>query len=672
MTQKPNAAPEELPENYCGNTPLMRQYFATRAENASILLLMRVGDFYEAYGPDAVLIAADLQITLTGREDGGTRVPMAGVPYHAVERYLARLIRAGRRVAIMEQMEDPRYAKGLVKRKVTRIVTPGTVLEDSMLEARSNNYLVAAVVGDPVAGIGVVDVSTGEFLATELTGGERETRLLDEIARLGPAEILVPAETPEAVLDAIRRTSDASLQLTGGDRATAPGNSSRQQLLNHFGTTSLRGFGCEEFTAGLDACALVLRYLRETQAAALAHIRNLGTYSTRDYMVLDGAARRHLEITAPMGDGGRAATLIGVMDETLTPMGGRMLRRWLDEPLLDVAAIRRRHAAVNHLARNELLRTEIRRLLRGVGDLERLMSRTSACLADARDLIALHDGLARLPDIGALLADPIEPLLAAQRELLLRPTEAEALIARAIVESPPAGLREGGIIRPGYDAELDRLRTGGQDARIWIANLETTERQRTGIGSLKVGYNAVFGYYIEVTRANLAKVPAEYIRKQTTAGGERYITPELKEYEAHVLGAEEKSVELEALLFASVRDSVARSSEQVLGLARAVAAVDVTACFAEAAVRRRWVMPEVDESESVDIKAGRHPVIEQLAEQGSFIPNDCLMQPDQRMFIITGPNMSGKSSYLRQTALIVLLAQCGSFVPADSARIGIV
>lgn len=670
MSDRP--APATLPPDYAGNTPLMQQYFATRTEHPGILLLMRVGDFFEAYGDDAETIAADLHITLTGREDGGVRIAMAGVPHHACERYVARLIAKGRRVAIMDQVEDPRYAKGLVKRRVTRVVTPGTVLEDAMLDAKTNNYLVAAIVGDAVAGLSVADVSTGEFLATEIDGERRTDRLLEEIVRLEPAEVLVPDDAPEELVEAIRASCAAAVTGCGREAATRRARDSRELLLGHFQTQSLRGFGCDDFTAGLDACALVIRYLSDTQASALTHIRTLSTYSTQDFMVLDAAARRHLELTTALGEGGRARTLLGVIDETLTPMGGRLLRRWLEEPLLDVSRITRRHQAVEELARAPIRRGDVRELLRGMGDMERLVSRSAAGLANARDLVALKEALLRLPDISSALAGSTAETLVDVGRRLACPPDAARRIAVAIADDPPAGLREGGLIREGCSPELDRLRQIARDARTWIANLEATEKERTGIASLKVGYNAVFGYYIEVTKSNLAKVPANYIRKQTTAAGERYITPELKEYEAQVLGADEKSVELEYELFVGVRERVAENAPEVLAAARAVSELDVLAGFAETALRSSYVRPIVDDGDAIEVGGGRHPVIEKIGPLGAYIPNDCRLDADSRMYVITGPNMSGKSSYLRQVALITLLAQIGSFVPADSAHIGVV
>lgn len=684
---------------YIPKTPLMQQYFNARAEHPGVILLMRVGDFYEAYGEDADTIAAALNITLTGRDDGGQRVAMAGVPHHSAERYIARLIRKGFRVAIMEQVEDPKFAKGLVKRRVTRVVSRGTVFEDSLLDAKANNYLVAAVVGEPVAGLGVADVSTGEFLTTELDGERRTEQLIAEICRLEPAEVLVPEGEME-LADLIRQATGAPVTLylparfqrRSGETAIHASrithHASREVLTRHFGTPSLRGFGCEEYTAGLDAAALVLEYLKETQVNALAHITTLSTYSTRNYMMLDAAARRHLELTTSLADGGRGRTLLGVLDETLTNMGGRLLRRWLEEPLLDVGRIEQRLDAVEELTKEEILRGDVRELLKGVNDIERLVSRAAAGLANARDLVGLKESLKRLPCLGELLTPCRSELLrgvgcrvsgvgaGSAEPHPSRPmpcARIAALIDRALVDDPPATLHDGGLIRPGFSAELDALRAAASEGRAWIANLETEEKARTGIASLKVGYNAVFGYYIEVTKANLAKVPPDYIRKQTTANGERYITPALKEHEAKVLGADEKAAELERNLFVDVRERVAEASAELLNVARAIAELDVLACFAEGAVRHRYVRPQVDDGEVIAIRGGRHPVVERLQGGVSFVPNDCHLDcGENQLHIITGPNMSGKSTCLRQVALITLLAQIGCFVPADAATIGVV
>lgn len=653
-------------------TPMLRQYVEMKAERPDVILLMRVGDFYEAYGEDAELIARELEITLTGRDIQGLadRYPMAGVPFHALDRYLARLVQKGFKVAICDQVEDPRQAKGLVKRKVTRVVTPGTLVEDALLDAKSNNYLVAAVWGDPVAGVGVVDVSTGEFLVTEIPGDAGLPKIVEEVSRLCPAECLVP-EGMDELADAIRDACPATLTRLGRDKLP---RQARVALLEHFGTSTLRGFGCDDYTAGLDAAAALLTYLRETHMGAIAHIRTLAVYSTEDAMTLDAPARRNLELTQGLADGAKGKSLLSVLDATQTAMGGRLLKKWLDAPLLSVERINRRLDAVEAFHADPLTRGDVRDALRGVSDVERLMARISTGTANARDLVALKLSLSRIPEVAGRAAqienDSVRALCAELDGL----PEVTDLLEQALIDEPPLSLREGGIIRDGFDAELDELRHISRGGKTWIAELESSERERTGIKSLKVGYNAVFGYYIEVSRANLSLVPSEgYIRKQTTAQGERFITPELKEMEAKVLGAEEKIAAREYDLFCGVRDTIAAHAASVLKVAQAVARLDVVASLAEVATRNRYARPVVDDGAVIEIKAGRHPVVEKLSGSTVFIPNDVLLDngPNQ-LHIITGPNMAGKSTVLRQVALIALMAQVGAFVPADAARIGLV
>ena len=652
-------------------TPMLRQYVELKAERPDVVLLMRVGDFYEAYGEDAETIARELQITLTGREVQGLdeKFPMAGVPFHALDRYLARLVQKGFKVAICDQVEDPKQAKGLVKRRVTRVVTPGTLVEDALLDAKSNNYLVAAILGEPVCGVGVVDVSTGEFLVTEIPADAGLPKVVEEVARLCPAECLVP-EGMDDLAEALRAACPATLTTLGRDKMP---RSARTLLLEHFGTTTLRGYGCEDFSAGLDAAAALLGYLRETHMGAVAHIRTLATYSVHDAMVLDAPARRNLELTAGLADGAKGKSLLSVLDATQTSMGGRLLKKWLDAPLLSVERINRRLDAVESLHEDPLIRGDVRDALRGVSDLERLMARISTGTANARDLVALRESLGRVPEVAARAAqienEPVRALLAEMDGL----PEVTDLLARSIVDEPPLSLREGGLIKDGFDADLDELRAISRGGKNWIAEMEKAERERTGIKSLKVGYNAVFGYYIEVSRPNLPQVPDSYIRKQTTAQGERFITPDLKEMEAKVLGAEEKIVAREYDLFCRVRDTVATHAAPVLKVAQAVARLDVIAALAEVASASDYTRPVVDSGDVIEIKAGRHPVVEKLNGATAFIPNDVLLDagPNQ-VHIITGPNMAGKSTVLRQVALIALLAQVGSFVPADYARIGLI
>jgi len=655
-------------------TPMWRQYHAIKKEHPDILVLFRLGDFYEMFGADAELAARELELTLTHRDFGkDQRLPMCGVPHHAVERYLARLIAKGYKAAICEQMEDPQTAKGLVKREVTRVVTPGTVVEESMLEAGSNNFLLALAEDAGVWGIAVVDVSTGEFLVTELHGEEARAKALEEVGRLQPAEVLLPPSlaAEETLRQALALHGQPTLTKFTYDRLSL--GPPDHFLCQFFRVASLRGFGCEQMPCAVEAAAHVLAYLQETQKSALEHLTALGTYSTSDFMTLDAATRRNLELTQSIRDGSRSGTLLWLLDQTLTPMGKRLLKNWLLQPLTDVARIQQRLDAVEELHRDALLRQEVRARLRQVYDIERLVAKSASARANGRDLIALRHSLYLLPQLRELLHDADSVLLRRCAEQLGDPHATAELIEVALREDPPTSLQEGGLIKEGYSAELDELRRASREGKDWIANLEQTERQRTGIKSLKVGYNQVFGYYIEVTRPNLPLVPDNYIRKQTTANGERFITPELKEYEALVLGAEEKIVDLEYRLFCEVRNAVAAEAEGLMRSARAVAQLDVLANFAEVAARNAYVKPEVDGSDRLEIRAGRHPVVEVAQREERFVPNDVRLDcQENQLLIITGPNFSGKSTYLRQTALIVLMAQIGCFVPAEAARIGVV
>ncbi len=657
-------------------TPMMRQYFETKAERPDVLLLMRVGDFYEAYGEDAETLAREVEITLTARDDkgNGVRIPMAGVPHHALERYVVRLIAKSYKVAVCDQVEDPKLAKGLVKRKVTRVLTPGTVVEDAMLDAKTNNYLVAAITGDKrPSGIGVVDVSTGEFLATEIGPDMGLDKVVEEVMRLAPAEcLLLPGM--DDLGEAIKASSRAvvTFHQPKGVSCTA-----RQTLLDHFGTQSLRGYGCESLSSGLDAAALLLDYVKHTHQSAAAHIRSLATYSTDNFMVLDAAARRNLELTHSLADGAKSKSLVSLLDKTVTPMGGRLLRKWFDQPLLSLDKIHNRQSAVGEMTGDALLRGDARDALRAVADLERLTARICGGQANARDLTALRQSLQAMPLVAvALSRAPEGGTLAPMRTALADvPGELAALLENAIASDPPLLLREGGLIKDGYDPDLDALRALRSGGKGFIAQIEETERARTGIKTLKVGFNNVFGYYIEVSKANnQSAIPPDYQRKQTTANGERYITPALKEYEAQVLGAEEKIVAREYQLFCAVRDTVADTyTPAVLKLAKAVARVDVFAALAEVALQQRFVKPQVHDGDTLSITGGRHPVVESLQSGTLFVPNDTLLDGEgSRLHIITGPNSAGKSTYLRQVALITLLAQIGSFVPAEAASIGLV
>jgi DNA mismatch repair protein MutS len=674
-------------------TPMFRQYRGIKRQYPDVILFFRLGDFYEMFEEDAQIASRELDLVLTGRGDAskGERIPMCGVPHHALDRYVARLIAKGYRVAICDQTEDPALAKQVVRREVTRVVTPGTVVEDAMLDAKANNYLVSvafrgSATNDPRPttnddrstpdtrpegiGLAVSDLSTGEFAVTEFVGAEAWRVAGEELARLAPAELLVGEE---AVEWGRALTNGATAAVTPLKAETFSRRGAREALLRHFGVQSLDGFGCEGMPLAIEAAAGLLAYLRETKLPGLEHIRAIATYSTSGFMALDVTARRNLELTQTMWEGGRSRTLLSVVDATATAMGGRLLKRWLERPLLDVASINARLDAVAELHRSALLRGEVRDCLGKVSDLERLVSRCATGTANARDLVAVRNSLMAIPPLSQALADVTAARLCEVRERLDPIADLVDLVSRAIVEEPPIALKDGGLIRDGYHEQLDRLRTESREGKAWIANLEATERELTGIKSLKVGYNDVFKYYIEVTKPNVAYVDEKrYIRRQTTTNAERYITTELKEKESIILGAEKKMVDLEYRLFTEVRDAVGRAASRVLATAAAVGEVDVLAGFAETAARHGYTRPLVDNGTILHIRNGRHPVVERVGEE-PFIPNDVLMDDgENRLLVITGPNMSGKSTSLRQVALITILAQAGSMIPADGAQIGVV
>lgn len=644
---------------------MMQQYFAAKAEHPDVLLAMRVGDFYEFYGEDAELAAGALEITLTGREDAAQgRIPMAGVPFHSVEKYLARLISRGFKVAICDQLEDPKAAKGLVKRGVTRVLTPGTVLEDSMLPSGSANFLAALCSIDGVIGLATLEPTTGEFAVTQLDGPESADRLIQELVRIRPNELLVPPTVPELTLMA-----EEGLHLNVTERPSMRSERATEKLKAQLRVTNLQGFGCEDKPCAVVAAGMILAYA-ESVHLPLNHVASVTTYDVDGFMRLDAATRRSLELTANMADGGRRLTLLDVLDQTVTRMGARLLRRWIDQPLLDANAIAARQDAIERLTKHAMARADLRDGLQRLADLERLVSRSSAGVAGPRDLAALRSSLAALPSLG----DPLRILgigrIQELREQMSDHSELHALIDRALVAEPPHSIRDGGIMRAGFDPELDKLRDLSKNGKSYIASLETAEREKVGLTSLKVGYNSVFGYYLEVPKAHVAKVPDHYIRKQTTANAERYITAELKEHESLVLGAEEKATSLESDLFAQLRSRVADQTQALLATARAVAEIDVFATLAEVAVRRGYVRPEISERDELVIEDGRHPVVE--AAGAAFVPNDTdIADSGGRVLVITGPNMAGKSTFLRQIALICLMAQVGSFVPARACKLGL-
>jgi len=655
-------------------TPMFRQWQAVKRQYPDALLLFRMGDFYEMFDEDARIGARELELTLTSREAGqGRRIPMCGVPHHAVQRYIRQLVKKGYRAAICDQVEDPKQAKGLVKREITRVITPGTLLEDEFLDRTLGNFLTALASEGPTWGLASVDISTGDFVVTEIAD-DRPSPVVhlpdaawEELGRIDPAEVLAPPDIAQAL-----RARGLERHIAEADAATGF-RTAAQRLADHFGVASLHGFGCEEMTAGLAAAASVLDYLAANRLESLPHLRLLRPYSLSDFMLLDAATKRNLELTETIRGGSQRGSVLALLDRTLTPMGGRMLRQWLLHPLLDVAAIGRRHEAVENLLRDQALTGVLRDRLKGVYDLERLISRAAAGTANARDLRVLSASAARVPDILSALACAQADLL---RDLAVRQsdlTPLRELIDHAVVDDPPAITTEGGLIRPGFSPDLDTLREAAVSGKAWIAALEDQERLRTGIKSLKVGFNQVFGYYIEVTRPNLAMVPETYLRKQTMVNAERFVTPELKEKEAQVLGAEERIAELEHRLFTEVRAQAAEHTEAVLTTARALAELDVLLSYADVALENGYVRPEVHDGTSIDIVAGRHPVVETTLAGESFVPNDARLDCEHyQLLIITGPNMAGKSTYLRQVALIALLAQIGSFVPAERASIGLV
>ena len=640
-------------------TPLRRQYLEIKGRFPDAVVLFRLGDFYETFDEDARVVSEALEIVLTSREMGkGQRVPMAGIPHHALDGYLARLIRQGHRVAICEQTSDPATSRGLVDREVVRVVTPGTVVEPALLEGNAPNYLAAVVLDGESAGLAYADITTSTYATAHLSLEQVPL----ELERLAPAETLVPRGQ-----DAFFRPgSTTDMDPTAFDLELAT-----ERVLQHFGTATLEPFGCQGLPLAIRAAGAILAYLGETQKGALGQLTSLHTYSAARFMALDPQTRRNLELFQG-GRFGAGLSLLGVLDFAHTSMGGRLLRQWLGQPLLNVDDIRRRQDAVEWLVQSRAQREETRRLLRTMSDLERLVNRVRGGGAQPRELQALRRSLEDVPRIRELVAEE-DASLAWLRDGLHPCTEVVELVATALVDEPGVATGDGETIRAGLSPELDELRTARRDARTYVAGLEAQERSSTGISSLKVGYNRVFGYYLEVTRTHLGRVPPHYIRRQTLVNAERFITPELKEYESRILNAQERIAELERALFQQVCRQIAQSSGLVLETAAALAQVDVFAALAEAAFRHAYTRPVVDESDSLEIQEGRHPVVERALPAGSFVPNGTtLSNEDCSLMVLTGPNMAGKSTYIRQVALIVLMAQIGSFVPASSARIGLV
>lgn len=667
------AAEGQTPNEY---TPMLQQFLDVKKQYPHTLLLYRMGDFYETFFEDAKIAARELEITLTSRDAGkGQRIEMAGVPHHALEAYLPRLIQKGYKVAICEQMEPPRPGK-LVKREVIRVVTPGTLLEGSMLQDKRNNYLAAVVRQRNAYGLAYVDISTGEFKLTQITGENAADMLLREIAGLEVAELLLPSAQPWQE-KAVQETPWAEVVpdpgvVTWESELVFDLRAASERLKRHFGVVSLESFGCQDCPLGVAAAGAILHYLAQTQMTALKQIQHLSSYQLSRFMILDRTTRRNLELLRTYRENTFEGSLLWVLDATRTAMGGRLMRDWLNHPLIAIPEIEERYDAVAELYAADHLREELRETLDKIRDLERLSARVATQAASARELKSLAESLLRLPDLAQQLGVTQSPIFAGLRHVESDLQFLAGEILDSLVESPPIKIQDGNIFRDGYHAELDELRMLIRGGKDWIAELEQSERARTGIKSLKVSYNKAFGYFIEITHANSELVPDDYIRKQTLTNAERYITPALKEKEAAVLNADEQIKQLEYQLFVTLRGRVQVHTARLQEIARQVATLDVLGALAEVAIQNGYVRPRLNSDGALRIRAGRHPVIEKTLAAGRFVPNDVgFDQHDQRLIILTGPNMSGKSSYMRQTGLIVLMAQMGSFIPAESAEIGV-
>ncbi len=646
-------------------TPMMEQYREVKRQHPQDLLMFRLGDFYELFFDDAELAARELEITLTSREAGsGNRVPMCGVPYHAVEGYIARLIAKGYRVAICEQVEDPKLAKGIVKREVVRVITPGTILYESALAERGNNFLVLIAEQDAELGLVAIDISTGECVWSLYKGADRYAALLNQLSRLAPAELILTGKLERwtEVNNFLQsRLANCTLTTFIADESAA----ANELLAKHFSRNDIPAE-----PVAVIAISRLLQYLHQTLKSDLSHINRLTRFNPQDFLLLDGTTLRNLEISRNMREGGKRGSLLAVLDFTVTAMGGRLLRQWLESPLLNLLEIRRRHDAVGEMVENPRVRSALRESLKSVYDMERILTRIEVGTANARDLTALRSSFEILPELKQCLCGLGSPLLLDTGFNMQTHTDCADLIRAAVTDSPPFSIREGGFIRDGYDLELDELRSLSRDSRQWVQDMETREKESTGIKSLKISYNKVFGYYIEVTHANTTAVPANYVRKQTLVNAERYITPELKEFETKILGAQEKIVNLEHHLFLQLRDFVKQRLTEIQTTARCLAVLDCLLSLAEAAAQYRYVRPTMTEDQRIVIREGRHPVVERLLAGEIFVPNDTLLDSREcEIMILTGPNMAGKSTYMRQVALLTLMAQAGSFIPAKEAEI---
>ncbi len=657
-----------------GLTPIRRQYLDVKRRYPHAIVFFRLGDFYETFDDDAELCSRELDITLTSKPMGkGLRVPLAGIPYHAVDGYVAKLIAKGYKVALCEQIGDAATSKGLVERRVTRVVTPGTLIEGTLLDERANNYLACLAPGRRVRGdddawqgeigLAYVDISTGEFVAASISG----ERVATELARLGAAEVLLP--------DGVSRPSwlEASLHVTPAEALWFDSDLATVTVQEHFRVASVEAFGIDRASAAVPACGATLMYLRENQGASLGLVTSLRVLRLAEYVGLDAHTMRNLELFGAGRDVRREGSLLATLDLTSTSMGSRLLRRRLGQPLTEIPAIERRLDEVAYCHESATRRSRIAGLLKSMPDLERLTARIVAGSAQPRELVALRRGLAVIPELRSELDDAADARIAAVGASLRPCDDVVSAVALAIDDEPGATLEAGGVVRPGFSEELDSLRLITRDVRRFLAELEAGERERTGIRSLKIGYNRVFGYYLEVSKPNVSMVPEHYERRQSLVNGERYATAQLREYESQILHAKERAEEMETAIFGNVCQQVAAASAQILATATAVAELDVANALAEAAARYGYARPVVDEGDAIEIRDGRHPMVERALAAGAFVPNDTeLSSSDAQIVVLTGPNMAGKSTYLRQVAIIALMAQCGSFVPASAARIGAV
>ncbi|MCI8384445.1 MAG: DNA mismatch repair protein MutS [Clostridia bacterium] len=656
-------------------SPMMQMYLETKEEYKDCILFYRLGDFYEMFFDDAILVARELEITLTGKDCGqAERAPMAGVPHHAAEMYIAKLVNKGYKVAICEQLEDPKNTKGIVKRGVIKVVTPGTVVESNMLEERKNNYIMSIFKSGIYFGISVCDISTGEFYTAEIKDQHNFPMLLDEIARYVPSELVVNSMLANCTeeIKKIKERFEHVYITNFNDKFFTDEIENlelRFNLVNHNGQT----IDIKDKNLAISSIHALVEYIEQTQKTTLDHINKIVVYQLSRYMALDINARRNLEITEKLRDKSKKGTLLWVLDKTSTSMGGRALRRWLNDPLIDVLEINRRLNAVKELKDDVMLRGDVVDNLKKVYDIERLAGKMAYGNANARDMITLKNSLLKLPEVKRVLSHCKTDLLKDLAEKLDELQDIYQLIDGAIIDDPPMAVKDGGMIKLGYDPEIDTLKTAQIEGKNWLVQLELDEKEKTGIKNLKIGFNKVFGYYIEVTKSYLNQVPERFIRKQTLTNAERYITEELKNLENQILGAEEKVVSLEYEAFVKIRDEIAKNVKRLQKTSEVISSLDVLTSFAEVAEDMNYCMPEVNSSGTIDIKNGRHPVIEKILGAGSFVENDTYLdQQDNRLSIITGPNMAGKSTYMRQVALITLMAQVGSFVPAEFAKIGVV